>query len=82
MKKKKGRFVRYKHPYMKATIFNEDGRRLYTFNGNPKECIKDLIFSLNMGLQVIDKKDVLEPFKIDKQDIPKEFVIKRGRNNE
>lgn len=82
MKKKQKRFVKYKHSHMKASIFDENGRRLYTFNGNPKDCIKELIFSLNMGMQVIDKSDVLEPFNIDNQDIPKRFVIKRDSKNE
>ena len=35
-----------------------------------------------MGMQVIDKQDVLEPFNIENQDIPKKFAIKRDIENE
>jgi len=62
MRKQSSPSVYFKRHFMKASIFDETGRKIYSVSGSPKKCIKEIVFFTKSGLQIIDIDDILESF--------------------
>jgi hypothetical protein len=48
----------YSNSYLKVSLFDEYGRKLYKTQGKPKNCINDALFNLTENFQLIDKEDI------------------------
>jgi len=44
--------------FMKISVFDNTGRRIYIKSGKPDECLKDAILNLKFNFQIINFKDI------------------------
>lgn len=49
---------------MKASIFDESGKRIYRIDGDPNKCIKDILQYMKNGMQTLNWDEIINHLDI------------------